>query len=259
MNNFKGKLGKSSDYSLTKPKIEAGLDLFAEKQVAFDVQSYSSNYYRFWIDEAVEGTSYYRPLLQTLFSAGENDTVELIIDTGGGYLSGALSIIQAIQNTEATVVGVLLGDASSAGSLILLACPNVVLTEYATMMIHQGSHGCWGKVGEVQSRIDFSRMQMNRIFDDIYGGFCTEEELIAIKAGADLYLDSAEIAERLQLKLAYMEEKAQEELEQAELEMQEAQEALQRELDAEESAKKPVKRTRKPRAAAKRTRKTPEA
>lgn len=252
MNNFK------SNLATQKPnRSDLGLDLFAEKQVAFDTQVYTSTYTRFWIDEGVLGTSYYRPLLQALFNATEGDTVELIIDTGGGYLSGALSIIQAIQGTEANVVGVLLGDASSAGSLILLACPSIIVMPYGTLMIHQGSHGAWGKVEEVQSRIDFSRTQMSILFDDIYGGFCTEEELVKIKAGMDLYLTSQEVVDRLELKAEFMQAKAEAELAEAELEMEQAELALQEALAEEEAeVAKASQPKRKRRAAAKRTRST---
>ena len=88
------------------------------------------------IDEDIKSANYYSDVIERMRELTENDQVEIIINTDGGSLQGTLAIINAINNCEANVVGIIEGDCASGGSAIALSCPNIAVSPYGTMMIH---------------------------------------------------------------------------------------------------------------------------
>ena len=167
-----------------------------------------SNLYRFCLDEDIGDLPYYRDLIHALNNATEDDVIELRIITDGGSLETAECIITAIRSSEASVVGIV-EKAYSAGSMIALACPELVLTDFATMMIHTGSYGTVGSHNKVKQYVDFSERKLNRVIEDVYEGFLTKEEINSVKDGSDFWMFAEEIGERLDRRNEYFQQKAE--------------------------------------------------
>lgn len=150
-----------------------------------------------FLDEEIGSPSEYRELLSILFGANEDDTINLFFNSPGGNLDTALSIIEGINHTKATVSAILLGSCHSAASMIMLYCHNVFVTNSSYMMIHTASYGSSGNTSNVKAHTDFTFKQVDKLLDDTYEGFLTKEELASVKKGVELWLNADEIDSRI--------------------------------------------------------------
>lgn len=165
---------------------------------------------RVYLDEEIKAPKYYRTLLQAAESLSEGDVLHISVNSYGGHLDGALAIIQAMKNTEAHVQVAIDGAAASAAGLIALASPNLLISEYATMMIHAASFGSFGKQGDVLSHAGFVDKRIKAIMQDIYRDFLSEAELKDVLMGREIWLDADEIVERLQARKEKQEKRQRE-------------------------------------------------
>lgn len=191
-----------------------------------------SNLYRFCLDEEIGDLPYYRDLIHALNNATENDVIELRIITDGGSLETTECIISAIRSSEASVVGIV-EKAYSAGSMIALACPEIVLTDFATMMIHTGSYGTGGSHNKIKQYVDFSEKKLNRVIDDVYEGFLTPEEIETVKQGTDFWMFVEEIGDRLDKRNEYFQKKMLAEQEKQEVKPRTRKKPVAKEVDVE--------------------------
>ena len=172
-----------------------------------------------YLDENIKEAKYYRNWIQSVESLSENDLVYLSVNSYGGYLDGAIAIINAMQSTDATVHVCIDGVAASAASLIALAAPSVAVSPYASMMIHAATFGAFGKQSDVISHASFVDKQVKGLMHDIYKDFLTEEEFQEVIVGREIWFDSEEIITRLKRRAELQEAraKAEEEARVAEL------------------------------------------
>lgn len=153
---------------------------------------------RVFFDEPIQGSKYYRMLIEHISQLSNEDVVQFMFDTYGGSMDGALAIITAIQSTNATVEAVISGNCMSAGSLIALSCDTVEVLPHATMMIHCASFGSTGKDPDVQAMVNFNVEKRKKIIREVYEHFLTEDEIQEVIKGAELWFDAEKIASRLQ-------------------------------------------------------------
>lgn len=189
--------------------------------------------YAVTIDEPFVSPSYYRGIVSMLMGATEDDTVILMFNSPGGMLSGLLTLLEGVKMTEATTMAVLIGECSSAASILALHCDSIFVSESATMLAHDISYGTGGKGSDVLSHVQHVSKTSEKLLRKTYEHFLSAKEIDEMLNGRQIFLDSDEIKERLEQK-----EKALEALEQA----------------VEEA---PVKKPRKPRA--KKTQETTES
>lgn len=84
----------------------------------------------------------------------ERQPVLIYINSSGGLLDEAFSLVSAIESSRTPVITVALGKAYSAGFLILLAGHKRFAQKYSTLMYHQGSAGV---VGEFNRMIEYAK------------------------------------------------------------------------------------------------------
>ena len=114
---------------------DLSLDLFQHtEQLDYSLSSITHNKFEFNLDEKIKKPSYYRNLIEVLNNATEQDLVVLNINSGGGNLDSAISIIDALRNTRANTLAWISGSAYSAagfiasviGAIIILFLYNLV-------------------------------------------------------------------------------------------------------------------------------------
>lgn len=143
-------------------------------------------------------SSKYLPAYHTLVSASPDDVVYLHINSEGGNADTAIQFRHSIQNCPAMVVGVVQGTCMSAASMILLACDSFVVADFSILMCHNYRGISAGKGSEMFDQITFTRKWSEDMVREIYRGFLTEEEIVQIMEGKDLWMGHAEARERLQ-------------------------------------------------------------
>lgn len=156
------------------------------------------------IDQSINSPSYYRAVVERMDQLSEIDEVVFRINSEGGRLDGLLSLLDAIDTTEATTIAHIQGDCHSAASILALNCDNVYVSPYASMLVHFVSFGYSGKGMDVAHMVSHTLEQSNRIIVPTYKGFCTDEEIDEIIKGKQLWLGAEEIQRRLQLKMEYL-------------------------------------------------------
>lgn len=155
------------------------------------------NAFDIYLDEEIKDPTYYRQAFQVLRSAQRGDLVRLYISSHGGNLNSALIFKNCIENCEADVVAIIEAEAYSAASLIALSAPNIEVKPYATMMLHSASFGSGGSVQNVRDHVEFTGRHAESLMDEVYRDFISEEEMLDLKKGRELWFDYKEISERL--------------------------------------------------------------
>lgn len=184
--------------------------LQSSEQLDYSLSSITHNKFEFNLDEDIKEPSYYRNLIEVLNNATEQDLVVLNINSGGGHLDSAISIIDALRNTRANTLAWISGSAYSAAGLIALSCQNVEVGEFATLMCHNSQYGLGGYTTDIKDRALFEHKMTSKIMQSVYRFFLSPEEIESVLMNKTIWMDSDEIIERL----SCMQEKFQEEFEQ---------------------------------------------
>ena len=186
----------------------------------------------YYIDEDVQAPRYYRHVVEKLQQLTSNDQVRCMINSGGGFLSGLTSLLEATANTDAATLAVLTGDCHSAASMLALAHDSITVSPYATMLVHFVSYGANGKGQDVLDRVMHSQRSSEALFKEIYWGFLTETELQEVIQGKQLWLVAGEIEERLAVRQALRDEQDKQDALEAEEGKKGSTEVIQEYLDS---------------------------
>ena len=165
---------------------------------------------------AVNKPEFYQAVLDRIEMLGENDEIEVVIDSVGGDLDGCIAICDALQATEATVTGILVNRAFSAGAFIALCCDNLEVRPNARMMIHSYSGGYVGKDHELELDFMFNKQFIRKFLARCCEGFLDEKELAEMYNGKDWWFNFEDIVERLKARQLYNDEKYRDEYESCE-------------------------------------------
>lgn len=166
----------------------------------------TSTFHQVFFDGEFENRSHYRDVISLLSTAPECDEIEILLNTYGGRLDIALAIVEAIKATRAKVRAVVVGACMSAGTLVMLACPEINITDAARVMVHTLSYGSAGKAIDVKAHVEYVHRIETKMMRDAYVGFLTFDELDQLEAGKEFWFDADETIERIQNRDKYLEE-----------------------------------------------------
>ena len=183
-----------------------GLDFLREKHTIWDnmlpIVVHDNGDLEAYITESIDEPSVYNELCHRLRLAPASSTVTLHINTPGGIIDSALMIIDAIKASKAKIIGYLTGTVASAGTIIALACDELIVGEHTTFMIHNySSSGIHGKGHELKAYQNFIDSHLEAAFRSFYRGFLTTKEMTSVIDGQDLWLNQAEVLKRWEAKL----------------------------------------------------------
>lgn len=158
------------------------------------------NYFTVIGDDGVGRPEDHYEQLETLKHASAGDMFVCTLSSNpGGYYSGLLAWKNALEMTEAHTVCILEGDLASAATILPLYFDECHVTPYTTFMCHSANFGIGRNTAlNVEANAMFQAKQVKRFIRDAYKHFLTEEEILKILDGSELYLDEFEIEERLQ-------------------------------------------------------------
>lgn len=170
-----------------------------EKSVKMYKQTIPINIYHMYITGEIEEVDKYIDAINEIKLAEEHDTVFIYLNTQGGNLSTAIQIISAMQQSKANIVTVLEGEVSSAGTMIFLAGDQHIVNDNCSFMIHNYSHGPFGKGNEVAQRVKFTEEYFKQLANYFYKDFLTDDEIENVCEGKDIWLGSEEVRRRLNI------------------------------------------------------------
>tara|TARA_Y100000114_G_C11764120_1_gene332414 strand:+ start:81847 stop:82620 length:774 start_codon:yes stop_codon:yes gene_type:complete len=153
--------------------------------------------YEYYLTGEIGDPEEYLDLCNILRSASAQDEVVIRINSPGGQVRTGNMIINAIAESEATVVGFIESDCGSMATFIFLACHTWGVSESAEFFAHTVSSMSFGKEHETYEQAVFMRKQQHKLMRDRYSNFLTDTEIDNIINGMDVYLDADQIMERL--------------------------------------------------------------
>ena len=166
-------------------------------QLGYFEKQQTSSCITIYIDEAVKSPSYYRSVVNRILNTTEFDVIEFEINSGGGQRDGLVQILSALDRTDATSIAYLNGSVHSAASMLALSCSEVQVSKYANMLCHGVSYGVGGKGSDIYSNVLHEQKIVTELFEAIYRGFLSPEEIKSCIDGREIWLDSDQIVERL--------------------------------------------------------------
>ena len=94
---------------------------------------------------------------------GHQEYIYLHINSFGGSVFSAFSVIDTIRNSKIPVVSIIEGAAASAATLISVMCDYRIIYDNSYMLIHQLSSGTWGKMSELEDEMENLKELMSAI------------------------------------------------------------------------------------------------
>lgn len=154
--------------------------------------------YDYYLTGSIGDPEEYLDLCNILRSATAQDEVIIRFNTPGGQVRTGNMIINAIQESEANVIGFIESDCGSMGTYVFLACHTWGVSESAEFFAHTCTSGSYGKEHETYEQAMFLRKQQHKQMRKRYANFLTPEEIEKVISGSDVYLDADDIMERLE-------------------------------------------------------------
>lgn len=162
------------------------------------------NTHLIFIDDDIIQPSNYRDVIHCLATCGENDSVNLLVNSSGGRTDSIWQIIEAMKGCRGDVAVTVIGAAYSAASMLACMAPECFIADSAEFMLHTAHYGSIGTVPNVKGQTDFATRQINRLLDTCYTGFLTPKELEELKNGKEFWFDADESRKRMARRYKYL-------------------------------------------------------
>lgn len=159
-----------------------------------------------YLRDTIDEPCVYNEMCYMLDNAKRGSKAHLYLNTPGGVVDTAFMIADAVKRSKAKVTAYLAGTVASAGTIITMACDDIVVAPFTSFMIHNYSGGAVGKGHELKARQNFVDKQLNEAFESFYLGFLTKEEMSQVIDGTDFWMGAEEIKERWNNHLSYKEQ-----------------------------------------------------
>ncbi len=153
------------------------------------------------ITDDFDEPKYYDEVIALLASASEDDTIIWNINSKGGFVDTLQMLLGWKAMCQAKQVHVLCGDASSCASAFFLSeADEYIVSEGATLFIHEFQVGNRGTNSNVVRRVEHTTKENERFVRETYKDFLDESngEIDEVLRGVEFYFNADEIRQRLQ-------------------------------------------------------------
>lgn len=165
-----------------------------------------SQEYEIKLDRDLTAPEHFHEELETIRVATEADVVILRLSTDGGRADTMKAFLKVINTSPAYFIADVQGDIASAGGPIMLACDEVQLGEFSSLMIHTVQTGYGGAGHNMKKFSDHTAKDARNIIETCYKGFITQEEIEKVLVGEEMWMDCDEIVSRMAARELYKKE-----------------------------------------------------
>ena len=155
--------------------------------------------YRVYIGRFFELKRGLHTVFNELKAAKENDVLEFIIDSGGGFVNEGMQFYNIMQSKFAgRTVAYLDNYGYSMGAMLFSMAEKRVAYPYSDFMYHNYAGGAHGKGGEIKARVEHNDKRLKNFFYDVIvrQGFLSEEEFHKMLVGQDYWMGTKELCKR---------------------------------------------------------------
>lgn len=143
-------------------------------------------------------------VLERLEEVGPGDTLNIHINSTGGSVATATTLINRIKNLDAKVNIYVNGECMSAATIILLGlydkASNVDIDPYTTFLFHTFRTNGGGKISDGKAAFEFLDKKREMIYEDLFSEILTDREMDEVSDGQEVYFLGTEISERLKVR-----------------------------------------------------------
>ena len=190
--------------SKANENIEELMMMMPEQKGLIRTITQQMNTHLVFIDDDIVSPSNYRDVIHCLATCGENDSVNLLVNSSGGRTDSIWQIIEAMKGCRGDVSVTVIGAAYSAASMLACMAPECYIADSAEFMLHTAHYGSIGTVPNVKGQTDFATRQINKLLDQAYKGFLTDKELVELKNGKEYWFDAEEAIKRMGKRYKYL-------------------------------------------------------
>ncbi len=126
----------------------------------------------------------------------ERKPINLIVDSMGGSLLDAFTIIDAIRLSKTPVHAYVIGAAYSAGFFITISCHKRYGYKHSSYVFHEGSVGNGGTSGQFENFAAFYKKQLGQLKDLVIENTNIEEEEYDKIKRDDIWYDAYEALDK---------------------------------------------------------------
>lgn len=153
----------------------------------------------YFLEEGIDEPAKYRDLSTLLMTAPETDTIRLMINGPGGYLTTAIQLCNLIQTSSALVEAHIMGDACSAQGMIALACHAWYTYPTSRVMLHTYRGGLYGKNTELRDSLESDTLLIHEFLTGLATHFLTEDEMKEmLEYGKDIWVQGEDLTKRFE-------------------------------------------------------------
>lgn len=163
----------------------------------------------FYLTGTIGPAEDYLAWFQTIRNAGETDVVVIHINSYGGDMMTAIQLMQAIGESDATILCSVEGACMSAATIVFLSGDQYQINEFSMFMFHNYSGMAMGKGGEMYDAISHERVWSDNLLRKVYDGFLTKKELNTIMENKDIWMNADEVIKRLEKRNVKMQRDAE--------------------------------------------------
>ncbi|MEA3353324.1 MAG: ATP-dependent Clp protease proteolytic subunit [Campylobacterota bacterium] len=186
----------SKHHTMFKTKIHA-----MKKEIGKDTYKKIASYthYRVFIDSFSESKRGLHEIFNELWNAKEKDTLELRINSEGGFINEGSQFYSIIKNKfKGRTVTYLDACGYSMGALTFCMGDKRVITPRSDLMFHDYSGAILGKGGEIESEFKHQALHLRDFFSEVIlkNKFLTKKEFNKMLIGKDYWMGAKEICQR---------------------------------------------------------------
>jgi ATP-dependent protease ClpP protease subunit len=180
-----------------KDREEEEVEEKERRPYSFYQQKLIARQLHYYLSGPIEDPSKYTEMIHQIRTAGQNDVINIHLNTPGGLVSTGVQLISAMRASQGHIVTHLEGEACSMGALLFLTADEMVVYDDSILMFHNYSGGAHGKGHEILSMVDATNRWYTKLTRTVCTPFLADDELDRIFDGADLWMLSDEVEDRL--------------------------------------------------------------
>jgi ATP-dependent protease ClpP protease subunit len=136
-------------------------------------------------------------IYNSLMESGNNDILELRINSHGGYLKSGHTLCNIIQDKfPDTCITIIDSIALSMAAVLFLQGSTRVVYPHSTLMLHDYSAGYYGKISDVKTEMEFDIKNHRKSFKRWLRPHLTKKEWKRFLDGKDLWFDAVTMCKK---------------------------------------------------------------
>ncbi|MCK5903487.1 MAG: ATP-dependent Clp protease proteolytic subunit [Cocleimonas sp.] len=155
--------------------------------------------YRLFVDIFFERERGLHEIFNDLWNAGKHDTLELRINSQGGFVNEGSQFYSVIKNKfKGRTTTILDSCGYSMGALTFCMGDKRIVTPRSDLMFHDYAGGIWGKGGEIESQFKHQATHLRAFFEDVIvkNKFLKKKEFKNMLMGKDYWMTTPEMCKR---------------------------------------------------------------